>query len=252
MVHRCSAAGAPKISVVVPCRNEAGNLPVLIDEIGAALAERGAEVIVVDDGSTDNSADIVVTLGRSRPWLRLIRHKHACGQSAAVRTGLLAARGDIIATIDGDGQNDPRYLPVLVDKLVDGGKSLGIVAGQRRQRTDSGLKQAASRFANRLRGALLKDGTADSGCGLKALRREVFLLLPYFDGWHRYLPALVLREGLQVAHVDVVDRQRQHGVSNYGIVDRGLAGVLDLFGVWWLRRRRKRVPEITEVEIDDR
>ena len=246
------AVDTPGVSVIVPCRDEAGNLSALIDEIGAALKLGEFEVIVVDDGSTDGTAEIVGELAHSRSWLRLVRHSRACGQSAAVRSGLLAARGDIVATIDGDGQNNPDYLPKLVEKLDEGGKSLGIVAGQRQKRTDSGLKRMASRFANRLRGALLNDGTADSGCGLKALRRDVFLLLPYFDGWHRYLPALVLREGLQVAHTDVVDRKRQHGVSKYGIIDRGLIGALDLFGVWWLRRRRKHIPETTEIDLHDR
>lgn len=251
MAQRSSPAEMLRASVVVPCQNEAGNLPELIDEIGAALGEDGVEVIIVDDGSTDGSAELVHGLMRSRPWLRLVRHAHGCGQSAAVRTGLLAASGDIVVTIDGDGQNDPSYIPTLIETLHGGDALLGIVAGQRQGRTDSGLKRVASRFANLLRGALLKDGTADSGCGLKALRREVFLLLPYFDGWHRYLPALVLREGFQVAHIDVVDRRRRHGESKYGILDRGLVGLLDLFGVWWLRRRRKKIPEIVGTEIDD-
>ena len=252
MESRSPAAGPPLVSVVVPCRDEAGNLPMLIEEIGAALAGSRFEVIIVDDGSTDGSAGVLADIARSRPWLRHVRHVRSCGQSAAVRTGLLAAGGDIVATIDGDGQNDPLYLPRLVACLVDGGAAVGIAAGQRQTRTDSGLKQLASRFANRLRSAILKDGTADSGCGLKALRRDLFLLLPYFDGWHRYLPALVIREGYRVAHLDVVDRKRRHGVSKYGIVDRGLVGILDLFGVWWLRRRRKRVPQVTEMEFHGR
>jgi len=154
--------------------------------------------------------------------------------------------------MDGDGQNDPAYLPKMVERLAKGGPKLGIVAGQRQKRTDSGLKRLASRFANRLRGAILKDGTADSGCGLKAVHRDIFLRLPYFDGWHRYLPALVIREGYDVAHLDVVDRKRRHGASKYGILDRGLVGILDLFGVWWLRRRIKRIPEVTEIEFHDR
>lgn len=252
MTIRSPAAGSALITVIVPCRDEAGNLPVLIEEIGAALGGHRFEVIVVDDGSSDASGTVLADLAKTRPWLRHVRHKKSCGQSAAVRTGLLAAKGDFVATIDGDGQNDPIYLTQLVDRLIDGGDAIGIVAGQRQKRTDSGLKRIASRFANRLRGAILKDGTADSGCGLKALRREVFLLLPYFDGWHRYLPALVIREGYQVAHIDVVDRKRRHGASKYGILDRGLVGILDLFGVWWLRRRRKRIPEVVEIGIHDR
>lgn len=240
----------PAISVLIPGKNEAENLPELIEEIRVALGSRSFEIIVIDDGSDDGTDAAITALMRERPWLRLIRHAASCGQSAAVRTGLLAARGDIVVTIDGDGQNDPAFMPALVDKLAAGGPKLAIAAGQRLKRTDSGAKRIASRLANWLRGAILKDGTRDSGCGLKAVRRDVFLLLPYFDGWHRYLPALAIREGYTVAHLDVVDRNRRHGASKYGILDRGLAGALDLAGVWWLRRRRKRVPSPTEISID--
>ena len=248
MSLRSSTVESSLVSIVVPCRDEAGNLPELVDEIGAALAGRAFEVIVVDDGSSDETGAVLTDLAATRSWLRIIRHAQSCGQSAAVRSGLLAASGAIVATLDGDGQNDPVYLPQLADRLTGGGEKLGIVAGQRQKRTDTGLKRFASRFANGLRGAILKDGTSDSGCGLKALRRDVFLLLPYFDGWHRYLPALVIREGFEVAHIDVVDRKRRHGASKYGIIDRGVVGILDLFGVWWLRRRRKRIPEVTEID----
>jgi glycosyltransferase involved in cell wall biosynthesis len=239
--------GRPEISVVMPGKDEAENLPELIGEIATALQGENFEIVVVDDGSTDRTPEVLAELRRSRPWLRQIRHSRSAGQSAAVRSGLLAARGDIVVTIDGDGQNDPSYIPAMIAKLKAGGPALGIVAGQRQKRTDSGLKRAASRFANRLRGAILKDGTVDSGCGLKAIHRDLFLLLPYFDGWHRYLPALVIREGRKVDHLSVIDRQRRHGASKYGIIDRGLVGILDLFGVWWLRRRRKRIPEASEV-----
>jgi hypothetical protein len=148
--------------------------------------------------------------------------------------------------MDGDGQNDPAYLPLLADALLAGGEPVGIAAGRRLRRTDTRLKRLASRFANGIREAILRDGTRDSGCGLKALPTDLFRQLPFFDGWHRYLPALVLREGRNVVHVDVVDRSRRHGKSNYGILDRGLRGILDLFGVWWLRRRRKTLPSVTE------
>ena len=241
-------ATAPAISVVIPCRNEAPNLAFLIGEVDAALAGRSYEILVVDDGSTDDTARVLADrIGRSDGRVRHIRHDRSAGQSAAVRSGVLAARGLIIATMDGDGQNDPVYVPRLVEALEAAGPKIGIAAGQRLKRKDTKLKQLASRFANALREAILKDGTRDSGCGLKAIRADIFRTLPYFDGWHRYMPALVLREGFGVVHIDVVDRPRRHGKSNYGILDRGLRGALDLIGVWWLRRRRKVVPEITEI-----
>lgn len=241
---------AKMFSVVIPSRNEAANLPVLIGEIEAAMAGRDYEIVVVDDGSTDaTAATLAPRLDPQR--LRLIRHDRSAGQSAALRSGVFAAQGEVIITLDGDGQNDPAYLPKLADALLAGGPRMGIAAGQRLKRTDTKLKQLASRFANRLREAMLKDGTRDSGCGLKALPNTLFRQLPYFDGWHRYLPALVIREGYAVVHIDVVDRPRRHGKSNYGIFDRGLRGVLDLVGVWWLRRRRKVVPTASELLPDE-
>jgi glycosyltransferase involved in cell wall biosynthesis len=235
------------ISIVIPCKNEAENLPGLLAEVSAAMAGRDHEIIVIDDGSTDRTGDVLAALVRTAGGtLRALRHDRSAGQSAAVRSGVFAARGDVVVTIDGDGQNNPVYLPQLVDALLAAGSTIGIAAGQRLKRTDTKLKQFASRFANGIREAILRDGTRDSGCGLKALHTDLFRQLPFFDGWHRYLPALVLREGRGVVHVDVVDRSRRHGKSNYGILDRGLRGVLDLFGVWWLRRRRKTVPSVTE------
>lgn len=239
------------VSVVIPARNEADNLAVIVPEILEAMAGRSFEVIVVDDGSTDGTGAAVAAWKAEGKPVRHIRHVDACGQSAAVRSGVLAARGEIVATIDGDGQNDPAYIPKLVDALVAAGPSVGIAAGQRLKRTDGLAKRYASRFANWLRNAILKDATRDTGCGLKAVRRDIFLLLPFFHGWHRYLPALVLREGYGVTHLDVVDRSRMHGASNYGIFDRGLQGILDLFGVWWLKRRIKRLPVASEIGNDN-
>jgi glycosyltransferase involved in cell wall biosynthesis len=245
-----SLAPTPSVTVVIPCKNEAENLPELIAEVASALAGRSFELIVVDDGSTDSTPAVLLGEMRRLTWLRTVRHGRSSGQSAAIRTGLLAARGAVVVTIDGDGQNNPDFIPAMLDALDRGGPKTGLVAGQRLKRTDSGAKRLASRFANRLRGAILKDGTRDSGCGLKAVRRDLFLLFPYFDGWHRYLPALTIREGYSVAHVDVVDRNRRHGVSKYGIMDRALVGAIDLFGVWWLRRRRKTIAEAVEVKIN--
>jgi glycosyltransferase involved in cell wall biosynthesis len=179
--------------------------------------------------------------------LRQIRHDSSCGQSAAIRTGVQNARATIVATLDGDGQNDPAFIPILVNALEGGGPRLGLVAGQRVGRKASAFKRMQSRIANAVRAAVLKDGTRDTGCGLKAFRRELFLALPYFDGLHRFLPALVRREGYEIGYVDVVDRPRRHGLSNYGFWDRLWVGILDLAGVWWLIRRRKHVPQAEEV-----
>jgi dolichol-phosphate mannosyltransferase len=164
-----------------------------------------------------------------------------------VRTGVAAAQGPLVVTLDGDGQNDPSFIPALVRALETGGARVGLIAGQRVGRRASRFKRLQSRIANAVRGAVLRDGTRDTGCGLKALRRDTFLALPYFDGLHRFLPALVKRDGYEVGYVEVIDRPRRHGRSNYGLWDRLWVGILDLAGVWWLIRRRKRVPRISEV-----
>jgi dolichol-phosphate mannosyltransferase len=183
---------------------------------------------------------------RERNYLRLLNHAVSCGQSSAVRSGVGRAAAPIVMTLDGDGQNDPAFLPALADALTNAPR-VGLVAGQRVGRKDTGFKRLQSRIANGVRKAVLRDGTRDTGCGLKGFRRDVFLALPYFEGLHRFLPALVRREGYEVAYVDVIDRPRLHGVSNYGLWDRLWVGILDLAGVWWLVRRRKRVPAVSEV-----
>jgi dolichol-phosphate mannosyltransferase len=249
-MSEASTPPAPAFSVVVPLRNEAGNVGPLIDEIAAALAGRAFEIVCVNDGSIDATDSELIAEIHARPYLRQVRHRTSCGQSAAVRSGVAAARAPLVATLDGDGQNDPAFLPKLLDAVAHGGARVGLAAGQRVGRKASGFKRFQSRLANRVRGAILRDGTRDSGCGLKAFRREVFLALPYFDGLHRFLPALVRRDGFDVVYLDVVDRERRHGVSNYGMWDRLWVGILDLAGVWWLVRRRKRVPVVAEVERD--
>ena len=243
-----SAGAAPAISVVVPVRNEAGNIAPLIAEIASALDGRWAyEIVYVNDGSTDTTGDALSDLMKSRPHLRQIKHAQSAGQSAAVRTGVRAARGAIVVTLDGDGQNNPAFLPDLVEAIEKSNGRIGLAAGQRVGRKDTGFKKVQSRVANAVRNAVLRDGTRDTGCGLKAFRRDVFLSLPYFDGLHRFLPALVRREGYDIAYVDVIDRPRHSGVSNYGFFDRLWVGIMDLCGVWWLIRRKKSTPVATEV-----
>jgi len=238
----------PAVSVVVPVRNEAGNIALLVAEIAKALEGQWSfEVVYVDDGSTDGTEAELKRLMTQHAWLRRVRHKQSCGQSAAVRTGVAAARASIVVTLDGDGQNDPAFIPALVRALEAGNPRIGLVAGQRVGRKSGGFKKLQSKLANAVRGAVLRDGTRDTGCGLKAFRRAVFLGLPYFDGLHRFLPALIRREGFDIGYVDVVDRPRAHGVSNYGLWDRLWVGILDLAGVWWLIRRKKSTPVATEV-----
>ncbi len=237
----------PAVSVVVPVRNEAGNIAPLVSEIAGALEGQWPfEVVYVNDGSTDGTEAELQRLMQMHPWLRRLRHKQSCGQSAAVRTGVTAALAPIVATLDGDGQNNPAFLPPMLRALEAGQPRVGLIAGQRVGRKATGFKKLQSRIANAVRKAVLRDGTRDTGCGLKAFRRDVFLALPYFDGLHRFLPALVKREGYEIGYIDVVDRPRHAGVSNYGLWDRLWVGILDLAGVWWLIRRKRRVPEILE------
>jgi dolichol-phosphate mannosyltransferase len=240
------------VSIVVPVRNEAENVVPLVAEITAALDGRWAyEIVYVNDGSTDATPARLAALMKQCGNLRQIRHAASSGQSSAVRSGVRAARGAIVATLDGDGQNDPTFLPDLISVIENGGGRIGLAAGQRVGRKDTGFKKMQSRIANGVRNGILRDGTRDTGCGLKAFRRDVFLSLPYFDGLHRFLPALVRREGFEIAYVDVIDRPRRSGVSNYGFFDRLWIGIMDLVGVWWLIRRKRSTPVVTEVKSDD-
>jgi glycosyltransferase involved in cell wall biosynthesis len=237
----------PELCVIVPVKNEAGNIAPLVAEIEQALAGRVFEIVYVDDGSDDATADELAGLASGRPHLRVVRHERSCGQSAAVRSGARHARAPLIATLDGDGQNDPAFLPAMLAAMAAAGPGCGLVQGQRVGRKDTGFKRFQSRVANTVRDAILNDGTRDSGCGLKLLRREVYLALPYFDALHRFTPALVKREGFTIAHVDVKDRPRGQGVSKYRFFDRLWVGIVDLAGVRWLLRRRRRVPNAREV-----
>lgn len=235
------------VSIVIPAKNEAGNIGQLLRDIESACAPHAAfEIIVVDDKSEDETAAVVQDLAAQNPHLRLIRHDRSGGQSAAVHSGVRAAKAAIVCTLDGDGQNPPENLPKLFLPLLDpSNQAVGIVAGQRVGRRDTLSKRLASRFANGLRGWMLKDGTRDTGCGLKGFRREAFLGLPYFDHMHRYLIALVRREGGAVGFVPVNHRHRGAGASKYTNFSRLLVSMADLMGVRWLQRRH-RGPARTE------
>jgi dolichol-phosphate mannosyltransferase len=232
------------LSVVIPMHNESGNVRPLIEEICTALrGQIDHEIICVNDGSTDDTAAELRALKSEHPELRVIHHTCACGQSTAVRSGVKAARGDWIATLDGDGQNDPADIPKLINALEP---EVALVGGNRRHmRRDVWIKRVSSIIANGVRSRILRDSTPDTGCGLKLFRRDVFLDFPYFDHMHRFLPALAQRSGWRVVSVPVNHRPRHQGVSNYGTIDRLLAGIVDLGGVFWLLRRAKR-PQVIE------
>lgn len=235
---------APRFTVIAPMLNEADNVGLMAREIAEACTPVGPfEAIFVNDGSTDGTSEEIAKLRVEFPWLREVRHAKPCGQSAAVRSGVLAAHAPICCTIDGDGQNPPAEIPNLVQPLLDGAE-VGLVAGQRVDRQDTASKKIASRWANKLRAWLLKDDTRDTGCGLKAFPRDVFLSLPFFDHIHRFLPALVKREGHAIHLVDVSHRAREAGSSKYTNFGRAMVGVQDLLGVAWLLKRRK-VPSVT-------
>lgn len=229
--------------------DEQENVADLAREIAEACGPIGPfEAIFVNDGSTDATGDRIAQLRAEFPWLREVRHARPAGQSAAVRSGVVAAKAPVICTIDGDGQNPPAEIPKLVQPFLEGdAQGLGLVAGQRVGRQDTASKKLASRLANRIRAAILQDATRDTGCGLKAFPRDVFLRLPFFDHIHRYLPALVRREGLAIRLVDVSHRARGGGESKYNNFGRAMVGVTDLFGVWWLLKRRK-LAEIVRVD----
>jgi dolichol-phosphate mannosyltransferase len=239
-----------RLSVVVPVRNEQENVLPLLAEIHAAL-EGGVEyeVIYVDDGSSDATPARLAEAMRKYPRLRVLSHRESCGQSTALMSGFRAARGEWIATLDGDGQNDPADIPNLIEARDTGGHAanLQLVAGYRKKRQDTRIKRLSSRIANGVRGSLLGDATPDTGCGLKLILRAAVLELPFFDHMHRFLPALIQRNGGATVSVVVNHRPRSRGVSNYGLFDRLWVGIVDLFGVMWLQRRAKR-PVVTEIK----
>jgi len=237
----------PELSVVVPIHNEAENIEPLVEEIRTALAGRAYEIIYVDDGSTDRSLEILLELAVRCPELRVFSHERSCGQSTAIRTGVKAARAEWVATLDGDGQNDPADIPLLLELVEDPHRPEGLklINGHRHQRRDTWVRRASSKVANFVRRSLLRDDTPDSGCGLKLFERQAWLDLPFFDHIHRFTPALFLANGHEVRSVKVHHRPRTRGQSKYGISNRLWVGIVDLFGVVWLLRRTTR-PRVSE------
>ena len=228
----------PLLTVVIPVFNERENIEPVIEEVLAAIANEPAELLIVDDGSEDGTGDVVAAMVPNHPRLRFVQHPNRAGKSAALRTGALHARGIWMATMDGDGQDDPKDMLALTKEvdLSTIGK-VGVVGGVRKQRTDGANRKWASRLANNLRRSLLNDDCPDTACGLKLMPVDVFLSLPFFDAVHRYFPALIQHFGYEARYVPVDNRPRQHGVSKYSNIGRAFAGLFDLMGVMWLMRR---------------
>lgn len=240
------------ISVIVPVKNEEENIAPLIREIVQAYSNAVpiSEIIYVDDGSDDRTYEALREARGRTPMLRVIRHGYSCGQSAALWTGIKAAANDIIVTLDGDGQNNPADIGKLFDQYQSMAQSYPtqkiLVAGQREKRRDNWVRRFSSRAANTIRASVLRDGTRDTGCSLKLFRRQDYLDLPYFNHMHRYIPALMKRDGIMVTHVNVSHRPREKGQSKYGTIDRLAAGMSDLFGVRWLLNRARAQVNIVE------
>ena len=230
-----------KLSVVVPVYNESENVSKLVDEIAVALAQTDYEMIFVNDASSDDTLSVLTSLKKDHSTLRAISHRKNAGQSRAVRSGIIAAKGQYIATLDGDGQNDPADIPALIEQIMrsDAPDNLALVGGRRAKRQDSWAKKMGSRIGNGVRKKLLNDQADDTGCGLKVFTREAFLRLPYFDHVHRYIPALMLREGYKIEFCDVNHRHREFGVSKYTNFGRLMVSIADLRGVRWLNKRAR-------------
>ncbi len=252
-IRRAYGAGAPALSIVLPMYDEQGGAAALVEEVSVRLAGIDHEIIAVDDCSKDGTSAELAGAHKRLPRLRVLRHGANAGQSRAVRTGVLAARAPVIATLDGDGQNDPADILPLYEALMKAGAEpmLAMVAGERRVRQDIAAKKTASRLANAVRRRILDDGAADTGCGLKVFYRDAYLRLPYFDHNHRYLPALMRREGLSVAFLPVGHRPRAHGASKYTNLGRLGVAFRDILGVVWLKSRARPPLTISELGRGD-
>ncbi|HKY95994.1 MAG TPA: glycosyltransferase family 2 protein [Kiloniellales bacterium] len=244
-----ATATAADVTLVIPALNERENIAPLVAEIAAALDGKvDFEVLFVDDGSNDGTAEEIQRVMLQERRVRAIKHDRRCGKSAALLSGVRAARAPLIATLDADRQNDPADLPaILAAYRAAPTGTIGCVAGQRIRRRDTWLKRLSSRTANKVRRSLLRDDTRDSGCGFKLVPREVFLAMPQFEGMHRFLPALAKRQGLAIRLVDVQDRPRAAGSTKYGLWNRLWVGIGDMLAVWWLIRRYRRPQSVTEI-----
>ena len=231
-----------QLSVIIPVKNEEENIVPLLTEIDQALKSIKHEIIYIDDSSTDQTLDILKKSQKKFKQLRVLSHAKSVGQSGAIYSGLKVAKAPIIATLDGDGQNDPKDIlqAYKVYQALDARERIGMVIGRRQKRQDSPIRMLSSKVANGVRSWMLQDGTKDSGCGLKVLSRDLFLSLPYFDHMHRFMPSILKREGYTSLSVPISHRSRQTGVSKYGINNRLWVGIVDLFGVMWLLKRRRR------------
>ena len=237
-----------RVSIVIPLHNEADNVGQLVSEIAALSLEGRFEIILVNAASLDETALVLSDMKSKIPHLKVISHREKYGQSAAIATGVRYSQGDLIATLDGDGQNDPADIPKLIS-VLENSQEFSMVAGYRRERHDTWWKITTSRIANSVRGFFLRDDTPDTGCGLKVFYKTTFLALPFFDHMHRFLPALVQMQGGKVTSVEVSHRTRAHGRSNYGTWDRIWVGIVDLIGVGWLRLRSRKI--LIEEDFDE-